>query len=169
MKAFFVFPLLVVISLLFIPHASFAANPPSIFSGINIWVGAYCGEAQIAMGEGPKGPCGFCDAIKIASNIMRYMFELVFYILFPVFFAWGGIQYMLSTGNPSKVKQAKQILVSTVVGFVIAAAAWLIMGLFFYFLSNLSQSTNPNPNNVTPIVSPWGGANPWNKIECGTN
>jgi|GEM_PF-2342058 len=169
MKTSFVFLLLLVISLVLTPHISVAANPPSIFNGINIWVGATCGGDVITASEGPKGPCGFCDAIKIASNIMRYMFELVFYILFPIFFAWGGIQFMLSAGNPSKVKESRQILISTVIGFVIAAAAWLIMGLFFHLLSSVTNNSDLTTNNITAASNPWSKNNPWNKIECGTN
>ena len=151
--------LAIILFLLFIPSLSLAANQPSIFSGINIWTGAYCGGTQIAASEGPQGPCDLCDAIIVASNVMRYMFELVFYILFPVFFAWGGIQFMISQGNPSKIKQARQILISTVIGFVIAAAAWLIIGLLFHLMTNLSSTSTLNPNNVN-------SSNPWNKIEC---
>ncbi|MFA5870500.1 MAG: pilin [Candidatus Paceibacterota bacterium] len=161
MKVSLFVSVVLVLFFIFIPSLSLAADPPSIFSGINIWQNAYCGSTSspITSTEGPKGPCGFCDAIIIASNVMRYMFELVFYILFPVFFAWGGIQFMISQGNPSKIKQARQILISTVIGFVIAAAAWLIIGLLFHLMTNLSSTSSPDPNSVNSI-------NPWNKIEC---
>ncbi len=164
MKASLFLPIILILFLFLTPLISFGARTNlSIFDGINIWQNASCGGSTITATEGPKGPCGFCDAIVVAANVMDYMFDLVFYILFPVFFAWGGIQFMLSAGNPGKVKQAKQILVSTVIGFIIAAAAWLIMGLFFHLLSSVSSGLNPTPENVTPSI------NPWNKIDCGTN
>ena len=143
------FSIIIALFLLIVPAFSFAqSNTPTIFSGINIWAGAYCGSSTtIALNEGPQGPCDFCDAIIIASNVMRYAFELVFFVLFPVFFAWGGIQYMTSAGNPSKLKSAKQILISTVVGLVIAASAWLVIGLIFNLLGGFSGNTFS--------ISPW--------------
>jgi len=158
MKAPHILSVLLVLFLLFAPLLSSAESSPTIFSGINIWTGAYCGSGKIASNEGPQGPCDLCDAIIVASNIMRYMFELIFYILFPLFFAWGGIQFMVSQGNPGKLKHARQILISTVVGLVIAAAAWLIVGLLFHLMTNLSSTTTPDPNN--------NSSNPWKKIEC---
>lgn len=158
--------------LFLVPTASFAEEP-SIFKGINIWQNAYCDSrvvtstdpntkleittttkhiAQIGKDQGPPGPCDFCDAIIIASNIMRYAFQLIFFVLFPVFFAWGGIQFMMSAGNPGKLKSARQILISTAVGLAIAAAAWLIVGLMFSVLAGFSG----NAIDLTP----------WKSITC---
>jgi hypothetical protein len=147
MKVFFLS--LIMFPLLVVPLLSFAqTDTPSIFSGINIWAGAYCGSSStIALDQGPQGPCDFCDAIIIASNIMRYAFDLIFFVLFPIFFAWGGIQYMTSAGNPGKIKSAKQILISTIVGLVIAASAWLVIGLIFNVLGGFSGNTFS--------ISPW--------------
>jgi len=162
-----------VFSLLFIPSFSSAADI-SIFRGINIWQNAYCDSrvvtstdpndpkleiatsvkhvAQIGEDQGPPGPCDFCDAVIIASNVMKYAFQLIFFVLFPIFFAWGGIQFMMSAGNPGKLKSARQILISTAVGLAIAAAAWLIVGLLFNVLAGFSGNTL----SITP----------WQSITC---
>lgn len=165
--------LLLIISIIFliIPALSFAADDkPSIFNGINVWVGAYCDikpsdtaektaekgstttvRKKIGQTEGPSGPCDLCDGIIVAKNVMTYAFQIVFYILFPLFFAWGGIKLMLAQGNPGKVKEARQILTSTIIGLAIAAAAWLIVGILFSLLGGLAGSS---------------GIKPWETITC---
>jgi hypothetical protein len=39
------------------------------------------------------------------------------------FIIWGGIQYVISTGDPSKTKDAQQTIINAVVGLVIALTA----------------------------------------------
>lgn len=39
------------------------------------------------------------------------------------FIIWGGIQYVISTGDPSKTKDAQQTIINAVVGLAIALTA----------------------------------------------
>lgn len=40
---------------------------------------------------------------------------------------WGGFQWMTSVGNPTKISEAKDRLISAVLGLVLILASWLIL------------------------------------------
>ena len=49
-------------------------------------------------------------------------------------FLYGGIKYIISSGEPQKIEEAQKTLINAVIGFAITVLAWsaasLIMSLF---------------------------------------
>ena len=46
-------------------------------------------------------------------------------------FIYGGFMFLISSGNSEKVTQAKQIIVSAVIGLVIVFASYMIIQFIF--------------------------------------
>lgn len=146
-KATYILILSFVVLFCVTPLITQAAMGDLLTKGINIWHGAKCGGSVIPMDAGPQGPCDLCDAIVIASNILGYMFDLVLFVLTPVFIAYGAFTLMVSQGNPTSISKGKKILSSTVIGLVITLIAWLIINTLFHIVTGSSM-------------------NPWSNIGC---
>lgn len=91
---------------------------------------------DIVLPDGPdslvpcKGlDCDFNSVMQLANNIINFLLKTIALPLFGLIFAYVGWLYMSSAANPSQRSNAKKILINSVVGFVIAMAAFLIIKL----------------------------------------
>lgn len=132
----FSFMLLTAVALL-APHASFAAG-----SGIvtNIWAGTSNGGCNV------KGPCSFCDAIVVVSNVIKFLWQISI-ALAVLMVIYGALRLMISGGSEEQVGKAKSIMLNAVTGLIVALAAWAIINTILSVLAG-------NPT--------W----PWNQISC---
>lgn len=62
----------------------------------------------------------------IGLNIIEILLQCVAYTTLG-FIIWGGIRYSISTGDPSKISNAKDTITNAIVGFVIASASIAIV------------------------------------------
>ncbi len=74
----------------------------------------------------------------VAGRILAQVLSFVG-VLFLCLMIWSGFLWMTSAGNEDKVKQAKAIAVSAVVGLIIVAAAYAIT----QFVGDSIMGTNP--------------------------
>ena len=97
-----------------------------IFDGINT-----CTPANANNGD--CTPPGVDDVAILISNVTTIALGLIGTVAL-LFFIYGGITYMTSGGNPDQIMKAKNILLYSIVGIVLAIASWaiisFIMGLF---------------------------------------
>lgn len=120
---------------------------PLSAQAINIWTGARCGGAPIGPDGGPEGPCSLCDAMIVGRNVITYLFEFAF-LIGTLMTAWGGMKMMLAAGDPGKLSEARQTMLSAVIGIAVAVSAWTIV------------------NTLLSFLSPSGIAAPWATITC---
>ncbi len=73
--------------------------------------------------------CDFNSLMKLANNIIDFLLKRIALPIFALIFAYVGWLYMSSAANPSQRSKAKGILINSVVGFIIAMAAFLIIEL----------------------------------------
>ncbi|MDO4712980.1 MAG: pilin [Candidatus Saccharibacteria bacterium] len=73
-------------------------------------------------------------AITNVINIMLYIIA----ILSVIMLIWGGIQYTTSGGDSNKVTSAKNTILYSIIGLVVAIFAWAIIN---FVLSSLGVST----------------------------
>ncbi|MDO8623861.1 MAG: hypothetical protein Q7R54_00695 [bacterium] len=114
------------VSALAIPLAAQAAAIP--FFGPIIekeWVQA---GSQCALGWGA--------VILVINNIIRLLLTLTIVFILPLVIAYAGFLLVVNPVNPSGKAHAKQILQNTVIGVVIALAAWLIVDAIMAVLYN---------------------------------
>ena len=92
--------------------------------------------------------CTLCDIFVLAKNIINFLFELTL-VIAPIFVLIGGGTILLSAGSPAKIDLGKRIILSTVIGIVIALVSWTALNMLFN-------------NFIAPNVAPW----PWNNPDC---
>ena len=64
----------------------------------------------------------------ISEFIQIYLFPLAAIVLF-IYLLWGGLSYMLSSGNPDKTKAAWAKITQALIGFVIIFTSWWLIRL----------------------------------------
>lgn len=102
--------LLLAASILIIPAVSFAAFLPLV----------PCNKAA---------DCNFGALLTLVNNIINYMLLLAVPIA-AIMFAYAGFIMITAGGESAGAKtKAKSIIVNTVIGFIIALAAWLVVKL----------------------------------------
>lgn len=75
---------------------------------------------------GTKVGCDFNDLMQLANNFISFMLYLA--IIIAVFlFMYAGAMYIFATGDSGKISKAHGIFTSTIIGLVVAFAAWLIV------------------------------------------
>jgi len=69
----------------------------------------------------------------VISALIPYIFMIAGLVFF-VFLIWSGFEFLMSAGDPEKVKSAQGKLVNAIIGFVVIFVAyWLvqILGVIF--------------------------------------
>jgi len=105
---------------------------------INI-VNAGFGASESQMGAF-RGTSGFSEDLTVGGVVSRgiQVFLGVLGIVFLVLMIFAGFKWMIANGNEERVKEAKQTLISAVIGLIIIILAYAIT---YFVFKNL----------------PWGG------------
>ena len=111
---------------------------------LNIWEGT--GEGGVTCNVG--GPCSFCDALKVTSNIVQLLFQIAIPIAVAMII-YGALRLMFAGGSTERVTQSRKIMTSAVIGLIIALSAWIIVNTLLHVLTG-------NPSF------------PWNEITCSS-
>lgn len=72
-------------------------------------------------------PLGWAAVIMTINNIITIALTLAISIVAPVMLAYSGFLLVTNAFNPSAKEEAKKMLTNTIIGIVIALAAWLII------------------------------------------
>lgn len=87
-------------------------------------------EVQIG-GETIKGPLSVDFTLsKVISSIINFLYAISGIILFFVI-VWGGYMFLTSRGDAEKVGQAKAVISSGLIGFILL----VVSGLLVQFLA----------------------------------
>lgn len=112
------------------------------------------GAIRIALvgGSGNIGNCattgGCVDPNQMVTNLIQWVIAVVG-IVAVAFIVYGGILYTTSSGDPAKVKKAKDTILYAVIGLIIVALAEIITA----FVSGIIRDANANALiNETTIV-----------------
>jgi hypothetical protein len=78
--------------------------------------------------DAAPGECNFGDLLKAVDKIMNWgtIFALQFSV---VVIAYAGYLYMLSEGNPGKLKEANDMFTKVAIGIAWIIGAWLVVSL----------------------------------------
>lgn len=71
------------------------------------------------------------DVSKVETFITSVIKALVFLAgaLASAFFVWGGIRYIISSGNPQALESAKRTILYSAIGLIICLAAFVITSI----------------------------------------
>ncbi|MEK7464547.1 MAG: pilin [Patescibacteria group bacterium] len=97
---------------------------------INIWQNTGAGGITCNI----KGPCDFCDAVVVASNIVKFLFQVSIPIAV-IMMVYGAIILMFAAGSEERFATGKKIITSAVIGLSIALVAWVIIGTLLHVLT----------------------------------
>jgi hypothetical protein len=87
----------------------------------------------ITCGNPGQDPCGYADFVGTINNIVNWVIASAG-VIFTISAIWGGFLYMTSGVKPGNKEKAKNILWSTIIGFIIVLCSWLIVYTLLGFL-----------------------------------
>ncbi len=89
-------------------------------------------------GEIATCPGNWSLLLTVVNNIMSFLLTMAIVFLAPIMIAVAGFQYVTSAGNPGGISKAHTMLTGTVVGIVVALAAWIMVDAIMAVLYNPS-------------------------------
>ena len=95
-----------------------------------IWEGTTCNQSNIK----PFRPCGFCDAVIVARNIINYLFQLAIPLAVGMI-VWGAVRIMLAGGSEKNLTAGKETMVSALIGLAVALGAWVIINTLLHVIT----------------------------------
>lgn len=86
---------------------------------------------------GKKGPddCTLCAAFQMVHRIIQFLFYAIMLPLVAIAFIIGGIILLTAAGNEQQITRGKSIVWNTFLGFLVAFAAWIIIGTIIVNIS----------------------------------
>jgi hypothetical protein len=95
-----------------------------------IWKDTSCAEGS----EGPIKPCTTCDMFILVRNVIE-IFRNVAVIIVTGVIVYAAVKLMLSRGNPSKAKEAKDMMTRSAIGILIIFLSYLLVNTFINLLA----------------------------------
>lgn len=93
----------------------------------------------------------FIFAQRSLADVLSLGLEFGF-ILVALFIAWGGINYLFSTGDPGKIKKATSMITYAMLGLVVLILFYAISQFVFNFTNYSSSTIDPeNPGVVEQL------------------
>ncbi len=80
-----------------------------------------CGQAG--------NPCTLCHLFELFSNIVTFLLVTVVPPVATLFLVWGGVLFYTAMGDSNKIKKAKGLLVSVIIGIVIVYGAHIFVSM----------------------------------------
>lgn len=101
--------------------------------------------------EGSTCPAGWGMVIEVINNLISFFITLAIVFVAPLMLAYAGFLFVTNPVNASGKAKANKVLLNTIVGIVIALAAWLIVNAVMVVLYN------PDAKSGTTKLSAWAG------------
>ena len=83
----------------------------------------------------PNEECGFVGLIQLINNVIKWLIKISTLIATGVFM-YAGFLLLTSGGNPSKMTQAKAMLLKVVIGYGVILLAWVLVYTIVNALTN---------------------------------
>lgn len=83
---------------------------------------------QCIQGPLPTGPGGINNLSDVVNKVVQFLIPLSVIVLLIVFIL-GGYDYMMSQGNPEKIKSAQAKITTGIIGFILLLISYLLVRL----------------------------------------
>ncbi|HRY59973.1 MAG TPA: hypothetical protein P5096_01185 [Patescibacteria group bacterium] len=124
--------------------------------GARVFFGLLSGVQEKASGQTSSAAI-FTFAGKTMGDILSLGLEFGF-VLVALLIAWGGINYLFSTGNPDKIKKATAMITYALLGLVVLilfyALSQFIINFIGYNNANINPASNPSAVEQLQINTP---------------
>ncbi len=117
----------------------------SMMLGIIVFLPSAFVQADIVPCQGPD--CQACNLVELGQNLLTWFIGIMASFI-ALMFAIGGLKMVMSGGNTESVSKARSIMSSSIIGFFILLAAWLIVDTVMKLFVDEAQ------------------VGVWNSIEC---
>ncbi len=85
-------------------------------------------------GVSEKGePCGFDELLAMIERILKWIIQIAFLIAV-IMFLFTGFKILKAGGKVEELTKTKESMLNIVIGIVLIACAWLIVGVVFDIL-----------------------------------
>jgi hypothetical protein len=84
------------------------------------------GYGDIIPCDGVENECGFDDLVALAVNVINKLIIFSTFIAIGVF-SFAGIKLLTSGGNAGAMKQAKDMALKVLIGYVVILLAWVVV------------------------------------------
>ncbi len=111
-----------------------AASALGSSSTLDTCTGLTCIGAGSAATGATDGPADLSGVIKTVIEVLLYVVG----VLAVAFIIYGGVKYATSAGDSAKVTAAKNTIMYSVIGLIVAILAYAIVQ---FVMSNLSSAT----------------------------
>lgn len=92
-------------------------------------------------------PYYFTDIGELIQKALNFVMVLGALLVF-MYLIWGGIEWITSGGDKGKTEGARNKITAAVIGLIVLAASWAILGLVLNFLgAGDLDITNFTPSN----------------------
>jgi|YNPBryBLVA2012_1023415.scaffolds.fasta_scaffold141908_1 hypothetical protein len=78
-------------------------------------------------GQSIEGPLQFNTLGEIVSRVVNLFLIPIASVILLLVFIWAGYDFMMSEGNPEKIKSAQAKITSGIIGLVLLITAFLIV------------------------------------------
>ena len=89
----------------------------------------------------PNTIIGIINGVIAAAGLIAVVFTLI-----------GGIQYMTSTGDPGKIKKAKDTILYAAIGLAVCVLAFAIVNFVAMIINNSATPSNTNSNGTSLYI-----------------
>jgi len=73
-----------------------------------------------------SGSCSLNDFVRLFANVSQWILGIVGSLAL-LMFIYGGLMFIISSGNSEKVTKAKEIIIGAVIGLVIVFTSYMII------------------------------------------
>ena len=78
---------------------------------------------------GPGNPCNLCHLFELFSNIVTFMLVTVVPPVATLFLVYGGVLFYTAMGDGDKIKKARNVLTSVLIGIIIVYGAHFLVSM----------------------------------------
>jgi hypothetical protein len=86
-----------------------------------------------------EGYCTLCDILQLAINFGKFLLGIVGSLAL-LMFVYGGLMWLTSGGEASRIEAGKKILINSVVGVAITFFAWVVVAFVVSSLTTGNSS-----------------------------
>ena len=87
-------------------------------------------QGLIPCGNPGQKPCTVSDLVVLANNVIKFTFTYLVLPIVAVGILASGIMILTAGGSAGQIEKGKKMLWSLLIGFFIAAVAWLFVNTF---------------------------------------
>ncbi len=115
-----------------------------------------------------SGNCTFCDFFTVASNIFKFLRNVIAFPVVVLMIIYGGLMMIFSGGSPSRINTGKKSMTSALIGFGIVWGVSLILNSALVIIAGAPASYQGFINGDLSAID-WDCEKDYNNAPFPTN